>query len=318
MNKSESENPPAKPSVPVPLYPYYAYPEEDITLIELWQILWKRRVLILFFTLFCGLMSAVVSLLLPDIYRAEALLSPAAEEDSQNGIASTLGGLGGLASIAGVSLGGGSSVEESLAVLKSRRFIWQFIEQNQLMPQLFAEKWDAKKQRWREQDPEEQPTLWDGFREFTQEGLLSASIGKKNSLVTVAVEWGDPEQAAAWANLLVEQLNAYLRVEAITRSQARLRYLTEELSKNQVADMQQTLYELIAKEQKTAMLANTQKQFAFRILDPAAVPDKKAKPRRALITLTGLMMGFILSVMGVFAYHSFKSNDAESEQAKVG
>lgn len=187
MNKFESENPPAKPSAPAPLYPYYAYPEEDITLIELWQILWKQRLLILCFTLFCGLASAVVSLLLPNIYRAEVLLSPATEGDSQNSIASIPGGLGGLASIAG-ALGGGSSVEESLAVLKSRRFIWQFIEQNQLMPQLFAEAWDAKKQRWREQDPEEQPTLWDGFREFTEEGLLSASIGKKNSLVTVAVE----------------------------------------------------------------------------------------------------------------------------------
>lgn len=313
MDKPDSKESAVKPSLPVPPYPYYGYPEEEeIDLIELWQILWKRRLLIISVTLLCGFASAAISLLMPNVYRAEVLLSPVAEEGSKTGIASALGGLGGLASLAGVSLGAGSSVEESLAVLKSRKFVWQFINQNQLMPQLFADDWNIKKQQWQEQDPEEQPTLWDGYREFTKGGLLSASIGKKNSLVTVAIEWINPEQAAEWVNLLVEQLNAYLRMEAIARSQSRLQYLSEELSKSQVADMQQTLYELIAQEQKTAMLANTQKQFAFRILDPAAVPDEKAKPRRSLITLAGLMMGLIMSIMSVFAYNAFTKEGVEA------
>ena len=42
----------------------------------------------------------------------------------------------------------GSSAAESIALLKSRFFIQEFIEQENLLPVLFANRWDAERNEW--------------------------------------------------------------------------------------------------------------------------------------------------------------------------
>ncbi|RMH50709.1 MAG: hypothetical protein D6682_06325, partial [Zetaproteobacteria bacterium] len=232
------------------------------------------------------------------------------------GLSSMLGGLGGLASMAGISLPGGGSAEQNLAVLKSRAFLWRFIQDNKLMPILFADRLDASGKHWKESDPEKQPTLWDGYRLFTK-SIMEAEADKKSGLVTVSVEWTDPALAARWANDLVARLNTFLRDQAIARSRANLKYLRRELERTSVADMRKTLFELIASEQKKAMLANTQKQFAFRILDPATPPDKKSKPKRALIVLLSALVAGFLSVIFVFIREGIERRRAEEQATET-
>ena len=115
----------------------------------------------------------------------------------------------------------------------------------------------------------------------------------------------DPELAAEWANALVAQLNDYLRQQAIDTSNRNLEYLEEELGRTTVAEIQLTIFGLIGEEQKAAMLANSQKEFAFRVLDAAAAPDRKVRPKRALIgVLTTFVAGvlMVVIVVGQFAY----------------
>lgn len=267
---------------------------DEIDLLELWQVVWKRRWMILSVTFLVAVIAAGITLLKPNYYRAEVLLAPVSEEAAKGSLSSALGGLGGLASMAGISLGSSGSTEEHLAVLKSKEFIWKFVEDNNLMPILFQNEWDANKKRW----IDKQPSLWDVYRLFTR--LVSTSTNKNSGLVTIAVEWIDAGMASQWANQLVIRLNDYLRTQAIERSKNNLTYLNEELNQSRVADMRQVLYELIAKEQKTTMLANTQKEFAFRVIDPAVEPDKKSKPNRALITILAAVMGMMFAIFLAF------------------
>jgi LPS O-antigen subunit length determinant protein (WzzB/FepE family) len=116
----------------------------------------------------------------------------------------------------------------------------------------------------------------------------------------VAIEWKDAALAADWTNALVEQLNQYLAQQAISRSENNLKYLNEELMSTPVEEMRKTLYDLIASEQKSAMLANTQKAFAFKVLDPAVEPDKKAKPKRSLIVILAALVAGFLAILYVF------------------
>ena len=287
----------------------YGMPAEDeIDLLEYWRIIWNKRKLIIGISFAAAVFAAGISLLMPNIYRAEVLLAPVAEDNGkQAGLSAALGGLGGLASMAGIALPGGGNVEENLAVLKSREFLWKFIKDEKLMSILFADEWDTEKKAWKESDPEKQPDRWDAYRLFIEEGLLSVSTEKESGLVKVAVEWADSEMAAAWANKLVERLNEHLRQQAVDRSQGNLKYLNEELAHTQVADMRQALFELISQEQKKAMLANTQEQFAFRVLDAASPPDRKVKPKRALIViLTTIVVGF-LCLIYVFVREGIES-----------
>jgi len=274
--------------------------EEDteIDLVESGRLIWKKKWLIFGFAMSVSTIALVVSLTMPNIYRAEVLLAPvSSDEGNTGGLAGALGGLGGLASMAGIVLPGGGNTDQYLAILKSREFLWQFINKQKLMPVLFADDWNSKKAAWKE--PKNAPTLWDAYRKLVGQ-ILNVSAAKKTGLVTVTVEWKDAKQAAKWANALVDMLNDYLRKRAIGESQDSLAYLNRELSRTQLEDVRKALFGLISQEQKKAMLANTQVQYAFRVLDAADVPDKKAKPKRTLIVMVSLVSGALLAIVFVF------------------
>jgi uncharacterized protein involved in exopolysaccharide biosynthesis len=316
----QSTQPPAYPPVdPRILAAMYGLAQEDeIDLLAYWRIIWSRRKLILPVMLVVAILSAGISLLLPNVYQAQVLMAPvnSAENAGRAGrlISALGGGIGGLASLAGVSLGSTSSTEENLAVLQSRTFLWDFIKDNKLMPILYAKKWDAASKTWKQSDPKYQPSLWEAYRMFAKK-ILSVSTDKRSGLVTVAIKWTDPVLAADWANRLVARLNDYLRQQAIERSEANLKYLNEELQKTSLADVRQALFTLIAQEQKKAMIANTQKQYAFQVLDAAAPPDRKAKPHRTLIVIIAMFVSGFLATVFVFAQEGIKRRDRSNEEA---
>ncbi len=275
--------------------------DDEIDLREIWQVLVKYKLMILTSTFLAAMLAAAYSLTMPNIYRAEVLLAPVNGDSGKGGaMASALGGLGGLASLAGISLPGRGSTEENIAVLKSREFIWKFVQENNLMPILFQEQWDAKLNKWKDADAKKQPGQMDAFRQFS--GVLNVVADKKTGLLTVSIDWTDPESANQWANKLLDQLNHYLRAQAITRSQYNLKYLNEELARTQVEEMRKTLFDLIGQEQKNAMLANAQREFAFRVLDPAVTPDTKVAPKRSRIVLLTALFVALISVVVAFVW----------------
>ncbi len=281
-----------------------AMQEDEIDLFELWQILWNRRKFIIALSLAIGITAAGISLLMPNYYKADVVMAPTSEKKPK-GLSSLIGGLGGLASMTGISIGGNQNIEQNIAVLKSREFLWGFIKDKQLLPILFAKAWDAEKNAWKENDIEKQPSLWSGYSLFNNR-VLNISTDTQSEIVTLSIEWKDPALAAEWANELVNRLNFYLRDQAIQRTEQNLTYLNNELKNIEVAEMRQTLFELISNEQKTAMLANTQSEFAFKVLDKAVEPDKKSRPKRALIAILATFIGGFLSVVIVFIQHAIK------------
>jgi uncharacterized protein involved in exopolysaccharide biosynthesis len=287
--------------------------EDEIDLQEIWRVLVENKRMILSSIFVSALLAAGITLLLPNIYRAEVLLAPVKVDDTTNGggVAAALSGLGGLASLAGISLGSGGSTDENLAVLKSREFLWKFVQDNKLMPILFEDDWDAAQKKWKDHDPKDQPGQMDLFR-LLDEDVLNVSTDKKTGLVTVSIDWTDPVLAASWADQLVSQLNQHIRLKAVSRSENNLKYLNEELARTQVEEMRKTLFDLIGQEQKNAMLANAQREFAFRVLDPAVVPDKKIKPKRTIIVLLAAVLVGFFAILIAFIRNSRKAQMVSS------
>ena len=291
---------------------YGMMPEDDeIDLLEYWRVIWKKRVLIVGASFLAAVFAAGVSLTMPNIYRAEALLAPVGGEDSKGGISSVLGDLGGLASLTGASLGGGGSVEQNIAVLKSREFIWNFVKDEKLMPVLFEDAWNAEIKQWSAEDEEDRPTLWDAWRLLIEGGVLQVNVDKDSGLIHLSLDWQDPELASVWVNKLTQRINTYLREQAIAQSQEKLKYLNNELSKTVIEENRQALYGLISTEQKQAMLANTQQDFAFRVIDPAVAPDKKLKPKRSIIVVLAAFVAGFLSVIFVFIQEGLSKRKEE-------
>jgi uncharacterized protein involved in exopolysaccharide biosynthesis len=267
-------------------------------LVDILQKLSQRRITLILVPIVVGLITAALTSLMPNIYRAEVLLSPVSDVGDKNK-SSMISQFSGLASLAGVSLGGNGSTEENLAVLNSKIFLWGFIEKNNLIPVLFARKWDASQNKWKSKEGDKNPTLWDAYRLLSKDGVLLVQQEKKSDLVRIVIEWEDPVLAAKWANLLVAQLNDFLRMQAIERSQNNLKYLATELGVTQEYEVRQALFDLISQEKKKIMLASTQRDYAFKVIDSAVAPDQKIKPKRLLIVVSTMLFSFLFVLMWV-------------------
>jgi uncharacterized protein involved in exopolysaccharide biosynthesis len=179
--------------------------DHSITLRELWRIARRGRLQIIAVTAVFALGTVIYALLATEWYRAEMLLAPAEEQTTP----ALDGGLIGLAALAGLSMGGGDSTE-AVATLMSREFARAFIEDFNLLPIFFADDWDAEGKRWLDVDPEEWPDVRNGI-EYLHDNVINVTEDRQTGLVTLAIEWTDPEVAATWADALVRRLNARLR-----------------------------------------------------------------------------------------------------------
>lgn len=279
---------------------------DEISLLDLWNILWEGKWLGIAITGVVTLAAVIYSLLATEVFRSEMLLAPA-EERSTQGISGQLGGLSGLASLAGISVGGGGNAE-SLAVLQSRVFLREFIEDRNLMPILFADRWDEGRGGWIVAEGEEAPDIRDAVR-LLQDGVLSVSEETGTGLVRLSVDWTDPDTAADWANDLVARLNVRMRQRALVDAEQNVTYLQEQLASSSLVTLQQSIGRLLETELQKLMLARGNEEFAFRVLDPAEPPKNRVRPYRTLIVALAIIAGGMLSLLVIFLLHAVRARE---------
>lgn len=289
------------------MYTFSAMSEE---LLELWRTLWRARLLFGFIVGIFTALALVFALLAPEKFRSEGLLIPASPKSAQ-GLSGQLANLGGLAGLAGLSLLGSGSTSEPIAVLRSRDLIREFIESHNLLPVLFPEKWDSAAGRWKDSRPKKQPDVRDGIRLFQKE-ILTVVEDKKTGLVSVAVEWTDANLAAAWANELIERVNARMRDRALAESEANVAYLRGQLGSITEASLQQAVSRLLESELQKAMLARGNKDYAFRVVDRPDVPKRRSFPNRSLTVVLGFLAGGIVGVCVVFFRRALANSAARA------
>ena len=303
-------------------------PEDDeIDLAELWHAIWSGKLLIIAISALFAISSIIYAINQPNIYRAFTLLAPASEQGGAGGLAKMAGQFGGLASLAGINLGGGGTDKTGLAleVLKSRVFLETFINKHQLLVPLMAtENWDintnkliydedlydSSTKKWVREvkaPKKPEPSSWEAYKAFSE--VLTVNTDKETGMVTLAIEHYSPEVATQWLLWLVSDINAAMREQDKAEAQRSIDYLTAKLKETQLADMQTVFYQLIEQQTKTIMLAEVSQEYVLKTIDPANAPEEKAKPKRALIVVLGTMLGGILSVLIVLIrYFSNKSN----------
>jgi len=270
---------------------------DEINLLDYWRILVRYKWLIILLTIISAVGTIFLAYSMTPIYRAQVTLAPAAEDKSAS--SAFAGQFGGLASLAGVNLGsGGGKTEEAIATLKSRLFTDTFIKEKNLMPILFAEKWDKSSKSWKVHNDKNIPTAWKAFNVF--KGVRSISEDKNTGMLILSIEWQDPELATQWANELVERINSHQKSAAIKEAQRSIEYLKNELQGTSVVEMRQAIFRLIEAQTKNIMLASVRDEFVFKIIDPAVVPEDKVKPNKKLMAILGTSVGFLFGVFLAF------------------
>jgi uncharacterized protein involved in exopolysaccharide biosynthesis len=287
----------------------FAQNDEVIRLRVLFSRVFKSRFYILAIIVGCTAAFAAAAFLITPVYRATTLLIPASADRDTLGrsLSSTLSQLGGLASLAGVNAGASDqNTEEALAVLRSRQFIERFIREEDLMPRLFADKWNGETHSWKV-PADKQPTPSQAYRHFSHDVCLITQ-DKKTGLVTLQIDWTNREEAAAWANKLVARLNLEMRDRAIEKANASVGYLEKEMASTTAVETHLAVSHLMENEVKQRMLANVTPEYAFRTVDKAVTPDRTdvVKPKKLLLLLAGPFVGLIVGIGGALAYWRLK------------
>jgi uncharacterized protein involved in exopolysaccharide biosynthesis len=256
-------------------------------LLKSWKLLLASAVL-------GALIAAIVAFVLPPSFRAQALVAPVNSSGAPSG-GGTLKQLGGLAALAGIDIPGANGrKDEYLATLNSTGFLREFIQSEDMLPILFANRWNPQTKQWR--TDEEPPTLGEAVKKL-RDDVINVSDDRRTSLVTITVDWSSPQLAARWANDMVEKVNEKLRADAARNAERSLDYLNKELARTSEVETRQAIYRLTEEQVNNAMLASVQRDYAFRFIDPALPPERKNSPKRAILTAVGAAVGLFLGAL---------------------
>lgn len=213
---------------------YYPAEEEDISLLDYWRILTKRKWQVIFITLLFVFLGVAASFLLPKKYQAHATLMPltASGSGGLSGIAnqlssiplvgSQLGGVGGL--------GGGKS-KELVNILKSRTLAKNIVKKFNLMRVYFAKRWDPQTNSYRPNWVGDVPIEEDAINIFLKRST-DIEEDKKTGLIKIEVETKSPVLSAQIANEMLLELQSFLERNSFTISKRNRLFIEEQLVKN--------------------------------------------------------------------------------------
>lgn len=287
------------------------------------DIIWRGKWIIIAITSVFAISAVIYALSLPDKYKADMFLAPSTSS-SDSGLAGLASQFGGIASLAGISMptGQGNKVGEAMALLKSRSFIQEFIENRQLLPELLAgagmnsnsklldldeTKYDLSSETWIRTAPKNKaviPTAWEGFAVFID--MLDIGELDKDGTLRISIESESPVLAKRWLEWLVDDLNSNIAERELAEAKRSIIYLHQQIENTQLQELHSIFYSLIEEQTKKIMLGEVREDFVFKVLAAPVFPEEKSGPSRALICIGFTFFGGVLSLFLVLVIHIFR------------
>jgi uncharacterized protein involved in exopolysaccharide biosynthesis len=255
------------------------------------RLLLRHLRLFLWLTFSGGAVALAISYLFTPVFKADITLV-ASEEGLGMDQNSLLGGFSSIATLVGAGVGGNKE-SEAIAILKSRGLVWSYMQANELLPILFPKKWDATAHKWKSDKKGYVPTLADGYRVFDK-NIRNVVENRKTNVISLYITWQDPRLAKQWADGLVDAANDLLRQQQIERTTKNLDYLRTASEKTPVVEVRNSIYKLMESEIKKQMIAMGNKDYAFRVVDPAVVPERKVFPQHSYFAVFGAAAGAMI------------------------
>lgn len=203
MNTQDTETPSAGSAPTRPT-------DDEINVLDLLIVIAKHKRVVLGFPLIACTVSAVILLLMPNIYTATARIMPPQQNQSAAAaaVAAALGGLGGAGAI-GSALGLKNPNDLYVAMLKSDSVADRMIERFNLRERFQAD------------------SLVEARKALAK---ISSITAGRDGLIVIAVDDRSPQQAADMANAYVEELNRLTQRLAVTEASQRRLFLERELN----------------------------------------------------------------------------------------
>lgn len=248
----------------------------------------------------------------PNEYKAEVMLM-AVNDEGQGGLSAMSGQLGGLASLAGINVGGGGNDKVILAteLINDWSFVDTFISDNNLKVFLIAViGWDKLKDeliydesiydnnlnKWQIKDGvSQEPSDWLVFNEFKKRIILRQQ--KSSPIITASFEYYSPRLSKLWLDNLVKAINDKIQFNDMTESKMNIDYLTLKIESTEINEMRTVFYQLLQEQMKKLMLAEVRQEYILKKVGPIKQPEAKFKPHRPIMIILGGIFGFLLSLI---------------------
>lgn len=251
----------------------------------------KHRYLLLCLTLAGGVAAAIASLAATSIYKAAVVMTQTEDRDASKRAQAASGAATAIAAITDSDpLGDLSSDSRFQQLLKSERLAEEFIKRENIAAELYP-------------NLKHPPTIWFAARRF-RERVRYVDENKLKGTTTVSMEWTDPVRAAEWANRYVALANDMIRAEDMQTARQKIEYLRSQAAGSGDVILQRSLYQNLAQETEKSMFANSRQEYAFTVVDPAMVPELRARPPRTLMTSLGAATGLLAAITAVFARYA--------------
>ena len=188
---------------------------DEISILDILLVLAAGKKLIITLTFVCGIAAGVIAFLTPETFTATATIMPPQQQSST--AAALMGQLGGLAGLAGQSLGLSNTADAYIGILGSRTVADEMIKQFEL------------------EELYETENLSDARKKLK---AVSDFKSSNSGMIDISVEDRDPQRAADMANTYVEILKTRNNELAMTEASQRRMFFEEqwEKEKNSLAE----------------------------------------------------------------------------------
>lgn len=287
---------------------------------QLMQILWSSKWLLLGVTGACILSALAATYFLAPQYRAVTILAPTRgvwDGTSLSGANRVISRINNARLLDGIPVDSMSLRNaEAIGILRSRVLAAELIRKENLLPVIFSNHWNKARKTWKSRNPNEQPTIWQGVRYFS-EHIRRVSLDSSTGLVSLSITWKNPKLAAKWAEELVALANQYARTSAMRRVKQKLVYFNRELTHTSVVQHRQVLFALIRSELDREMMDKGSRDYALRVIDPPAIPVVPQFPRPLELLAFGIVVGVILSTWLISERHRWPTDEREANIYKL-
>ena len=315
--------------------------DDEISLIDLFAVLWRYKVMIIVVTLIAMIGVVVYSVIslklppeksfLPNKYTAQAQMLINNDSSSSGGLSSMLNssGLGGLANLAGINVSGGSSSNSSLAgyLVHSNSVLDEVVKNFNLVERYNIEEYVVS-----------------SSREVVKE-VLSSNFDDETGIFSVSFTDIDPVFAKDVVNFVVSLLeskfldmgidknrltkenleanidNTYNEILKLQKEIQEIEYSVSNVynpnqTKSIVMDatlkkmelsVQQEIYAQLKAQYEMLKVTMSSEQPVFQILEFAEVPDKKSAPSRGMLCIIVTFAAFFVSVFMAFLLNALKN-----------
>ncbi len=302
--------------------------EDEIDLRELWETIKKGKKIVFLITTLVVSLTFIYVLSLPNSYKSQAVLIPTSDNSRPS-----LGGLGGLAAMAGVSLGGGSMTPDIAfnSLLNNYGFMKKFVEENHI------------DEYYNREDEDKSYVFAFGFRGLYDlfhtakkekkvlnrenevyslvkklQGKFSIQADKKSGLISISFTDYDREYTPKMINMFLKDASQYLVDNGLKNIDSRLNYFEKEMARVEAFELRKNLSQMISQIVQEKVMMKSKQYYQCDLLTAPQAPYIKAKtkPKRGLMLVVSFVISIILGIFVVF-FLEFLKKDDENKQKEL-